>query len=68
MSRHLICPLCGKTAQVRRDGCLYVHAGDLRYLTRSGFAECRASGATYEEAREARARRDERRKRRQEDD
>lgn len=55
------CPLCRKYASVRKDGRQYVHKGDVMTLIGAGFRQCRASGATYEQARAMRQARDERR-------
>ena len=46
------CPLCGKYASIRRDQRLYVHPGSISKLIGTGFQECRASGATWEQAKQ----------------
>lgn len=57
MSSHgTTCPFCLKYSSVRQNGKLYIHKGNSTALISSRFLDCKASGLTWEQAKELRTR------------
>lgn len=56
MSGGWMCPYCSKYTSRTIKGKKYTHKGTALRLVGSGFMECRASGLTWDEAKELRSR------------